>query len=76
LNNRIFVERSFENLHHTNFSKPMEETTQILMNENNKSFYPLNMFEFIHHPKFGCRDLKGLKLSSNPTEVLKYKLSL
>jgi hypothetical protein len=34
---------------------------QILMNENNKSFYPLTMFEFIHHPKYGCRDLKGLR---------------
>jgi hypothetical protein len=31
------------------------------MNENNKSFYPSDMFEFIHHPKYGCRDLKGLK---------------
>jgi hypothetical protein len=33
---------------------------QILMNENNKSFYPSDMFEFIHHPKYGCRDLKGV----------------
>jgi hypothetical protein len=31
-----------------------------LMNENNKSFYPSNMFEFIHHPEYGCHDLKGL----------------
>jgi hypothetical protein len=23
------------------------------MNENNKSFYPSNMFESIHHPKYG-----------------------
>jgi hypothetical protein len=30
------------------------------MNENNKSFYPLNIFEFIHHPEYGCLDLKGL----------------
>jgi hypothetical protein len=30
------------------------------MNENNKSTYSLDMFEFIHHPKCGCRDLKGL----------------
>jgi hypothetical protein len=30
------------------------------MNENNKSFYPSNMFEFIHHPEYGCHDLKGL----------------
>jgi hypothetical protein len=30
------------------------------MNENNKSFYPSDMFEFIHHPQYGCRDLKGL----------------
>jgi hypothetical protein len=33
---------------------------QILMNENNRSFYPSNMFEFIHHPEYGCCDLKGL----------------
>jgi hypothetical protein len=31
------------------------------MNENNKSFYPSTMFEFIHHPEYGCRDLKGLR---------------
>jgi hypothetical protein len=31
------------------------------MNENNKSFYPSNMFEFIHHPEYGCRNLKGLR---------------
>jgi hypothetical protein len=31
------------------------------MNENNKFFYPLDMFEFIHHPEYGCHDLKGLK---------------
>jgi hypothetical protein len=30
------------------------------MNENNKSFYTLNMFEFIYHPEYGCRNLKGL----------------
>jgi hypothetical protein len=30
------------------------------MNENNKSFYPSNMFEFIHHPEYGCHDLEGL----------------
>jgi hypothetical protein len=60
LNNRIFVERSFENLHCTNLSKLMEESIQILMNENKKSFYSLDMFEFIHHPEYGCRDLKGL----------------
>jgi hypothetical protein len=34
-----------------------------LMNENNKSFYPSDMFEFIHHPEYGCRGLKGLKVS-------------
>jgi hypothetical protein len=28
------------------------------MNENNKFFYPSDMFEFIHHPEYGC--LKGL----------------
>jgi hypothetical protein len=33
---------------------------QILMNENNKSFYPLNLFEFIHHLQYGCLNLKGL----------------
>jgi hypothetical protein len=30
------------------------------MNENNESFYPSDMFEFIHNPEYGCRDLKGL----------------
>ena len=30
------------------------------MNENNKSFYPSDMFEFIHHPEYGCCNLKGL----------------
>jgi hypothetical protein len=24
------------------------------MNENKKSFYPIDMFKFIHHPKYGC----------------------
>jgi hypothetical protein len=24
------------------------------MNGNNKLFYPRDMFEFIHHPKYGC----------------------
>jgi hypothetical protein len=62
LNNRIFVERSFENLHCTNLSKLMQESIQILMNENNKSFYSSDMFEFIHHPKYGCCDLKGLNV--------------
>jgi hypothetical protein len=57
----MFVERSFENLHCRNLSKLMEESIQILMNENNKSFYRSDMFEFIHHPKYGCHDLKGLK---------------
>jgi hypothetical protein len=33
-----------------------------LMNENNKSFNPSDMFEFIHHPEYGCRDLKGLRV--------------
>jgi hypothetical protein len=40
------------------------------MNENNKSFYPLDMFEFIHHPEYGCRDIKGLK--STHTQNLEY----
>jgi hypothetical protein len=30
------------------------------MNENNKSFYPSDMFEFIYHPKYGCCNLKEL----------------
>jgi hypothetical protein len=33
------------------------------MNENNKSFYPSDVFEFIHHSKYGCHDLKGLNAS-------------
>jgi hypothetical protein len=35
------------------------------MNENMKSFYPSYMFEFIHHPKYGCYNLKGLIWSSH-----------
>jgi hypothetical protein len=38
----------------------MEESIQILMNENNKSFHPSYMFEFIHHLEYGCCDLQGL----------------
>jgi hypothetical protein len=34
------------------------------MNENNKSFYPSDMFEFIHHPEYECRELKGLNKNS------------
>jgi hypothetical protein len=30
------------------------------MNKYNKSFYPSDMFEFIHHPEYGCCNLKGL----------------
>jgi hypothetical protein len=30
------------------------------MIENNKSFYPSDLFEFIHHPEYGCGNLKGL----------------
>ena len=33
------------------------------MDENNKTFYPSYMFEFIHHPEYGCCDLKGLNLT-------------
>jgi hypothetical protein len=40
----------------------MEESIKKLMNENNRSFYPSDMFEFIHHPKYGCCDLKGLNI--------------
>jgi hypothetical protein len=39
------------------------------MNENNKSFYPSDMFEFIHHPKYGYRNLKGLRRCVNSSEV-------
>jgi hypothetical protein len=33
---------------------------QILIKENDKSFYPLDMFEFFYHPRYGCCNLKGL----------------
>jgi hypothetical protein len=29
------------------------------MNENNKSFNPSNMFEFIHHPNIDATTIKG-----------------
>jgi hypothetical protein len=35
------------------------------MKDYNKSFYPSDMFEFIHHPKYGCCDLKGLSSLKN-----------
>jgi hypothetical protein len=57
LNNGVFAERSFENLYYTNLSKLIQESIQILMIENNKSFYPSNMFEFIYHQEYGCRNL-------------------
>jgi hypothetical protein len=69
LNNGIFVVRSFENLHYTNLSKLMQESTEILMNETSESFYPLDMFEFIHHPQYGCHDLKGLIFIKVPTSM-------
>jgi hypothetical protein len=53
---RIFVEMSFENQFYTNLLNLIQEFVQILMNENSKSFYPRDMFEFIHHLKYGCRD--------------------
>jgi hypothetical protein len=34
------------------------------MKENNKSFYPLDMFEFVHHLEYRCCDLKGLMFIS------------
>jgi hypothetical protein len=34
------------------------------MSENNKSFCPSDMFEIIHYPKYGCQDLKGLKVGA------------
>jgi hypothetical protein len=52
LNNGIFVERNFENPYCANVSKLKQESKQILMNGNSKSFYSRNMFEFIHHPKY------------------------
>jgi hypothetical protein len=33
---------------------------QILIKENNKSFYPLDTFEFIYYLGYGCCNLKGL----------------
>jgi hypothetical protein len=34
------------------------------MDENNKPFYPSDMFEFIHHPEYGYRDLKRVIMVS------------
>jgi hypothetical protein len=41
----------------------------ILVVENNNSFSPSYMFEFPHHPKYGCHDLKGI--IGLPTEARK-----
>jgi hypothetical protein len=60
LNNKILVERSLKNLYCTNLSKLIQESIQILMNENNNPFYPWSMFEFIHHPNYGCCNHWGL----------------
>jgi hypothetical protein len=54
LKNRIFVWKSFKNLYCTNVSKLKLESIQIWMNKISKSFYLRNMFEFVHHPKYGC----------------------
>jgi hypothetical protein len=43
----------FENPYNANAFKLKEESKKIWMNGNNKSFYPRDMFEFIHHPKYG-----------------------
>jgi hypothetical protein len=45
---------------------------QIWTNENNKSFYPRDMFEFIHHPKYGCCDHKRLKFTFIKNDVNSY----
>jgi hypothetical protein len=60
LNNRIFVDMSFKNPYYSNVSKLINKFISIWMNENNKSFFPRDMFQFIHHPKYGCRDHLGL----------------
>jgi hypothetical protein len=44
------------------------------MNENNKSFYPSDMFEFIHHPEYGCRNLKELKFLKRISQRLSIDL--
>jgi hypothetical protein len=41
---------------------------QILIKENNKSFYPLDMFEFIYHPGYGCCNLQGLNDTNETME--------
>jgi hypothetical protein len=32
------------------------------MNKNIKPIYPSHMFEFIHHPGYGCHVLHGLNI--------------
>jgi hypothetical protein len=50
------------------YSKFKNETTNCL-NLTNTAFSPLYVFEFTHHPKYGCRDLKGI--IDLPTEARK-----
>jgi hypothetical protein len=44
------------------------------MNENNKSFYPSDVFEFIHHSKYGCHDLKGLNIQGRALSYMHHGL--
>jgi hypothetical protein len=43
-----------------NFELEIIKELQGLMNQISKSFYSRDMFEFIHHPKYGCHDYYGL----------------
>ena len=46
---------------------------QILIKENNKSFYPLDMFEFFYYPEYGCCNLKGL---NDTNEIKKNNINI
>ena len=54
LNDRIFVEKFWKSILYEYFKTNIKIYTNC-MNRNSKSFYPRNMFEFIHHQKYRCR---------------------
>jgi hypothetical protein len=70
LNNRIFVEKSFENLYYTNLSKLIQESIQILVNENNKSFDPSQSKCLIRVPKKLVSTLKSAYISVSNESIL------
>jgi hypothetical protein len=60
LNKTIFVEKSFEILCNTKYFKTNTRIYTNLDEWKQQASYLRNMFEFIHHPKYGCSKSLGL----------------